>query len=217
MKNKKIKLCEHCTSGTNEEVVQYEDSLLSSAIFDLNEYQEMFEHQNRIIHINYEVDQTIYDLVTKKIHMYNLEDELAEIDAEDRLPIKLHIHSVGGSLHDGLTVVNAIVSSKTPIHTYAECTVASMAFMMYIAGHVRFARRFNDFMYHDISFGIDGTTTDIRRGTEHIMRLRDICDDFIIERTNITISQLNEVLESNKDWHFFSEEALELGVCHRII
>jgi len=213
MKHKKLKLCEH--SATND--VNEDEQTLSPAFLDLNEYQELFEHQNRIIHINYEIDESIYDLVTKKIHMYNLEDEMADIDIDERLPIQIHIHSVGGSLLDGLTAVNAIVSSNTPVYTYAECTVASMAFMLYIAGHYRFARRFNDFMYHDVSFGTEGTITDIKRGTDHIIKLRDICDDFIIERTNITISQLDEVLNSNKDWHFFSEEALELGVCHEII
>lgn len=218
MKYKNIKLCDKCDSNHAEsDSAQLDNTLLSPSVFDFNEYQEIFEQENRIIHINYEINASIYDLVTRKIQMYNLEDELAGIDIKDRSPIKIHIHSVGGSLQDGLTVINAIVSSKTPVHTYAESTVASMAFMIYVAGHYRYARRFNDFMYHDISFDIGGTTTDVKRATDHITNLRNVCDDFIIERTNITISQLNKVLECNKDWHFFSDEAKELGVCHEII
>lgn len=222
MKKRTYKLCGHC--ATNEEYseqssqVDAENNDDTTAVsFDINEYQEILEHQNRIIHINYEIDEDIYGLVARKIHLYNLEDELENVDVDKRIPIKIHIHSIGGSLFDGLTVVNAINSSKTPVYTYAENLVASMAFMLYLAGHKRFARRFNDFMYHDVSYGIDGTATDIRRGSDHIIKLRDLCDQFIVERTKITKDQLEDVLNQNKDWHFFSDEALELGVCHEII
>jgi len=217
MKKNKIKLCEHCV--TEEDAISDEEmaSILSSTAYDTDDELEQIEKENRIIHINYDIDSLIYDRVTRLIHKYNLEDDLENIAYEDRTPIKLHIHSNGGSLHDGLTVVNAIVSSRTPVYTYAECTVASMAFMIYVAGHYRYARKFNDFMYHDVSFDVGGTATEVRRSVDSIVKLRDICDDFIIERTNITLSQINEVFKSNRDWHFFSEEALELGVCHEII
>lgn len=43
------------------------------------------------------------------------------------VPIHLHIHSPGGGLFAGLSVVDTMLRCKTPIHTYVEGSAASAA------------------------------------------------------------------------------------------
>lgn len=57
--------------------------------------------------------------VLETIMQINWDDEQKEADYKDweRKPIKLFINSFGGSVYDGLSLVDVIKQSKTPVHT----------------------------------------------------------------------------------------------------
>lgn len=171
--------------------------------------------KNRKIILNEEIEPSVFDTVVMQIKKFNKEDEGKSI--EDRQPIELHISSVGGSVYDGFGVISAILSSKTPVHGYCDSYVMSMAFAIFAAAHKRFAGRYSNFMYHEISTMSFGKNTEIEEVTKENRRLQKMYDDLIIERTNLKQSKLNTVKKNKKDWFFGVEEALEYGLVHEII
>lgn len=83
--------------------------------------------ENRILVLSDEINnETIKDLVQEilDINDFDQQEELAQTAlVEDfrnytREPIRLFINSVGGSVCDGLALVDTILTSKTPVHTY---------------------------------------------------------------------------------------------------
>ena len=50
------------------------------------------------------------------------------------IPIHLHIHSPGGSVFAGLSIVDTMNSCKTPIHTYVDGSAASAATLIVSSG-----------------------------------------------------------------------------------
>ena len=52
----------------------------------------------------------------------------------DTIPIHLHIHSPGGSVFSGLSIVDTMLNSKTPIYTYIDGSAASAATLIACCG-----------------------------------------------------------------------------------
>ena len=50
------------------------------------------------------------------------------------IPIHLHIHSPGGSIFSGLSIVDTMLNSKTPIYTYIDGSAASAATLIACCG-----------------------------------------------------------------------------------
>ncbi|TCJ01119.1 ClpP family protease [Cytobacillus praedii] len=171
--------------------------------------------KGRRIILNEEIDSQIFDTVAMQIKKFNKEDEGKSI--EDRQPIELHINSVGGSVYDGFALVSAILSSKTPVHGYCDGYVMSVGFAIYAACHKRFAGRFANFMYHEVSTMSFGKNTEIEEVTKENRRLQKMYDELITERTKLKQSKLNTVKKNKKDWFFGVDEALENGLVHEVI
>ena len=72
---------------------------------------------------------SVKDIITKIMDI-NYDDDLKEADYKDweRKPIKLFINSFGGSVYDGLSLVDIIKQSKTPVHTISIGSSMSMGF-----------------------------------------------------------------------------------------
>lgn len=170
--------------------------------------------ERRII-LNQEIDAEVFDLVAMQIKRFNKEDEGK--DLSEVVPIQLHINSVGGSVYDGFGLISSILSSKTPVHGYCDGYVMSMGFAIYASCHRRFAGRFSNFMYHEVSTMSFGKNTEIEEVTKENRRLQKMYDDLITERTNLKQSKLNTIKKSKKDWFFGVNEALENGLVHEIV
>lgn len=170
--------------------------------------------ERRII-LNEEIDSQIYDTVAMQIKKFNKKDEGKPV--EERQPIELHINSVGGSVYDGFGLISVILASKTPVHGYCDGYVMSMGFAIYAACHKRFAGKYSNFMYHEVSTMSFGKNTEIEEVTKENRRLQKMYDELITDRTNLKQSKLNTVKKNKKDWFFGVEEALENGLVHEVL
>lgn len=170
--------------------------------------------ERRII-LNEEIDSQVYDTVAMQIKRFNKEDEAKPI--EERQAIELHINSVGGSVYDGFGLISVILTSKTPVYGYCDGYVMSMGFAIYAACHKRFAGKYSNFMYHEVSTMSFGKNTEIEEVTKENRRLQKMYDELITDRTNLKQSKLNTVKKNKKDWFFGVEEALENGLVHEIL
>lgn len=71
------------------------------------------------------------------------------VDYVEVSKIRVHIHSVGGSCHEGIKAFSTILNSSVPVETYNDGLAASMASVIWAAGSERFMRDYAILMIHN--------------------------------------------------------------------
>ena len=98
------------------------------------------EHHKRDLLLSDRISQgTVKDII-KDIFEINFDDDEKEEIYKDweRKPIQLFINSYGGSVYDGLALIDVIKRSKTPVHTVCIGSCMSMALWVWLSGAKRF-------------------------------------------------------------------------------
>jgi ATP-dependent Clp protease protease subunit len=157
--------------------------------------------------------------IIKSITDINTEDDerASKVVGYERKPIKLIINSFGGSAYDGWGLVGVIEQSKTPVHTICAGEAMSMGLWLVLSGHKRFATKYSTFLYHEVSDFVHDKLEGIKDEVREIERIQKICDDYIVDKTKILRSKLEEVRSKKQDWYISAQEALELGIVDEII
>jgi ATP-dependent protease ClpP protease subunit len=178
-----------------------------------------FNLQRRRLFMSGEVSSEQCGELVMHLERFQMEDDEAEETLRhfNRDPVVLFIHSQGGECMAGLALVAAIEQSTTPVITVAQGLVGSMALAIYCTGHIRFSYRHATFLYHQISGGEIGMLQDRVESVAFAKRLQERMDASLLARTRITPKKLKEVNERKQDWFFFPEEALDLGVIHKVV
>ena len=130
-------------------------------------YEDQFDiedDEQRKIMLNSEIDEDIVSTIVYTILRFNIIDKGKK--PEDRKPIFIYINSPGGSVIDGLSLVDAITNSKTPVYTINLALAASMAFHIFIAGHKRFSMPNSIFLSHQGESASWGTASQVRERVE---------------------------------------------------
>lgn len=65
-----------------------------------------------------------------------------------REPIKMYINSHGGSVDNMWGLIDIMLHSKTPIHTYCTGYAYSAGFKIFLAGSKRYCYKHSMFCYH---------------------------------------------------------------------
>ena len=144
----------------------------------------------------------------------NKEEKYKEFQRE---PIQLYINTFGGSVYDGLAIIDAIRDSKTPVHTYCIGSAMSMGLYIFLASDKRFVGKYSTFMYHEVATGVWDKLEGLKMEVKECDRLQNMLDDMVKEKTNIMQEQLNEYRERKTEWYINSRDAVKLGICHEII
>ena len=169
--------------------------------------------QNRKLYLTADIDECVIDNVVKHILQYNVEDKGKPI--KERKPILLYCSSNGGSVDPGLELVDVILQSKTPVHTINLGYQYSMAFLIGLAGHKRFASINAKFLMHDGSNFIMNSGAKAQDQMEFNKRIEDRVKEYVLFRTKIS-SEMYDA-QMRKEWYMFANEAKELGVTDFII
>lgn len=166
-----------------------------------------------------EINETSALDVVNKILEINRVDDQKEKELKDykREPIKLYISTYGGSVYDGLAVVDAISNSKTEVHTIATGKVMSMGLPILLSGHKRYGDKYGTIMYHEVTNYVWDKATEIRRTLDETNRLQGVVDEIILSKTAILKDKLDEVKEKKIDWYISMQEALRLNIVEEII
>lgn len=180
-------------------------------------YEDKFDiedNEGRRIYLNCEVDEGVVDGAVYHILRYNRLDK--DIPVEDRKPIIIYINSPGGSVSDGYSLIDAIRISKTPVYTVNLALCASMGFLIFIAGHKRYAMPHAEFLMHDGStMGYDSTAKMRDRMEFETVELEKETRKYIMSRTKI-----DEALYDAKyrcEWYFLPKTAKEIGATDYIL
>jgi ATP-dependent Clp protease protease subunit len=167
---------------------------------------------SNIIYLTDDEDNDI-DEIIKSILEINEENE----GIIEPSPIKLYINSYGGDVYHFLGLIDVIIVSKTPIHTYTLGSAMSCALLVALVGHKRFAYKHSTFMYHQISLGDWDVAKNLEEDLIETKRLHKIIEKLILEKTNISKKQIKNIHNHKKDWYINSEEALKYKIIDQII
>lgn len=185
---------------------------------DFNYYfddiETLQDKDDRYLLINDQIDDYLIQQIVCKILRYNKEDE--NLPIEKRKPIILRINSCGGYVTTGYAIIDAIITSKTPVYTVNLGLCASMAFLVFIAGHKRFSMPHAEYLLHDGStMGMDSTAKIKDRIEFETGKLAKSTKDFVLSKTKIT----KNMYEKNYrvEWYFLPDEAKKYGIVDYII
>ena len=113
-------------------------------------------------------------------------------------------------------LVDTILCSKTPLHTYCTGYAMSAAFIVFLAGHKRYMSPHATLMYHQIYCWRSGKYQDIVDTREQTDRLNMMIEDFVAERCEITKEKLLHIRRTKTDTYFSAEEAQKLKIIDNI-
>lgn len=134
--------------------------------------------------------------------------------------IEIIIDSYGGYIYHGLSLISKIEALKDSgykVVTTANSIAMSMGFMILLVGSKRRALRYSRIMCHQPSSSCWNSLQEMEEGVEETQALWQKMKELIIDNTNITEEQLDDIKARKYDWYFWADEALELGVIDAIL
>lgn len=144
--------------------------------------------------------------------------ELLLLDADNHeAQIDLYINSPGGSVLDGLAIIDTMQCIRAPVSTVCVGQAASMAAWILAAGAkgVRFAAPNAEVMIHQVAAAFAGQTTDIRIYTQRMMRLQERLVHMLAQWTGQPVERIQKDMEH--EFFMTAEEAKAYGLVDAIL
>ena len=167
--------------------------------------------KDRIIFLGEDVNPTTSSLVIAQLLFLESEDPDKEIS--------LYINSPGGSITDGMAIVDTINYIKCPVSTICVGMAASMGAVLLASGAKgkRFATPNAEILIHQplISGGLSGQTTEIKIHADHMVRTREKLNKLLSERTGQSLETIER--DTERDNYMTAEEALKYGLIDGIL
>jgi ATP-dependent Clp endopeptidase proteolytic subunit ClpP len=132
------------------------------------------------------------------------------------VPIHLHIHSPGGSVFSGLSIVDTMLSCKTPIYTYVDGSAASAATLIACCGTIghRYVGNHSFMLVHQPHIEWYGKLDDFRDEIQNQKELYEAIVDIYLKRTKFTREELEDLLQ-HELW-LNAKTCIEKGLADRI-
>ena len=167
--------------------------------------------KDRIIFLSEDVNSASASLVVAQLLFLESEDPDKEIS--------LYINSPGGSITDGMAIVDTINYIKCPVSTICVGMAASMGAVLLASGAKgkRFATPNAEILIHQplISGGLSGQTTEIKIHADHMVRTREKLNRILSKNTGKPLEQIEK--DTERDHYMTAEEALEYGLIDGIL
>ena len=168
--------------------------------------------KDRIIYLGEDVNPTTSSLIVAQMLFLESEDPDKEI--------YFYINSPGGSITDGMAIVDTMNYIKCPVETVCVGLAASMGAVLLTAGEKgkRFAMPNSEIMIHQPLIGgggLQGQATEIKIHADHLVRTREKLNKFLSDRTGQSIETIQK--DTERDNYMTAEEALEYGLIDGIM
>ena len=179
-----------------------------------DEYTYWKARENRTFYIDYEIDEC-YELIElgKIIIQMNIEEK--DIPKEELKPIYIWIHSYGGDLEQANAIIDIISASRIPIITISMGVAMSAGFMLFLAGHKRYAFKHSNLMVHEGSAAFSGTAEQIEMAQKNYKRQIEEMKAYILERTEIDEKTFNK--NKSKDWYLSADELIKYKIVDKLV
>ena len=168
--------------------------------------------KDRIIYLGEDVNPTTSSLIVAQMLFLESEDPDKEI--------YFYINSPGGSITDGMAIVDTMNYIKCPVETVCVGLAASMGAVLLTAGEKgkRFAMPNSEIMIHQPLIGgggLQGQATEIKIHADHLVRTREKLNKFLSERTGKPLDVIER--DTERDNYMTAEEALKYGLIDGIL
>ncbi len=168
--------------------------------------------KDRIIFLGEDVNPTSASLVIAQLLFLESEDPDKEIF--------LYINSPGGSITDGMGIVDTMNYIKCPVSTMCIGLAASMGSVLLASGEKgkRFATPNSEILIHQPLIGgngIAGQTTEIKIHADHMIKTREKLNQLLSQKTGQPIEVINR--DTERDHWMTAQEALEYGLIDGIL
>lgn len=168
--------------------------------------------KDRIIFLAEDVNATSASLVVAQLLFLESEDPDKEIN--------LYINSPGGSITDGMAIVDTINYIKCPVSTICVGMAASMGAVLLASGAKgkRFATPNAEILIHQPLIGgggLSGQTTEIKIHADHMVRTREKLNKLLSERTGQSLETIEK--DTERDNYMTAQQALEYGLIDGIL
>lgn len=176
-------------------------------IFDA--YGILILKEERIIYIN-------GPITDKLATIFNL--AVLEMEQKDQNgDIKVYINSPGGSVTDGLSMIDTMTMVSCDVSTICVGMAASMGAMILMAGTKgkRFILPHSYVLIHQPLGGTSGQARDIEIYASEIRRQKSVLFQMISEATGQNISRIEA--DCDRDHTMSAKESLDYGIVDRIL
>ena len=167
--------------------------------------------KDRIIMLTEDVNHVTASSIVAQLLFLESEDPDKEIS--------FYINSPGGSITDGMAIVDTMRYIKCPISTICVGMAASMGAVLLACGDKgkRFATPNSEIMIHQplISGGLSGQATEIKIHADHILRTRSRLNNLLSEQTGQDLATIEK--DTERDNYMLAEEALKYGLIDGIL
>lgn len=168
--------------------------------------------KDRIIFLGEDVNATTASLVIAQLLFLESEDPDREIS--------LYINSPGGSITDGMGIVDTMNYIKCSVSTICVGLAASFGAVLLANGEKgkRFATPNAEILIHQPLIGgngIAGQTTEIKIHADHMIKTREKLNKLLSDKTGQSIETIER--DTERDHWMTAEEALKYGLIDGIM
>ena len=170
--------------------------------------------KDRIIFLGEDVNPTSASLIIAQLLFLESEDPDKEIS--------LYINSPGGSITDGMGIVDTMNYIKCPVSTICVGLAASFGAVLLANGEKgrRFATPNSEILIHQPLIGgqgggISGQATEIKIHADHMIRTREKLNKLLSDRTGQSLETIQK--DTERDNYMTAEEALKYGLIDGIM
>jgi ATP-dependent Clp protease, protease subunit len=165
--------------------------------------------QQRIIFLGTPVNDEIANVVMA---------QLLHLEAEDPdKDIALYINSPGGSITALFAIYDTMEFIRNDVSTICMGQAASAAAVLLAAGTPgkRFALPHSRVLLHQPSGGAEGQSVDIEIQAREILRMRDLLNEILAEKTHKTAEEIDA--DTDRDFILDAQGAKEYGIVDEIL
>lgn len=137
--------------------------------------------------------------------------------AEPGKEISIYINSPGGSVYDGLSVIDTIDLIKSPVSTICTGMAASMGAMLLVSGEKgrRMALPHSRVMIHQPLGGCRGQASEIEIEYKEIQKIKDELYGILSSRTGQPIEKIWK--DADRDYWMTASEAKDYGMIDQVL
>ena len=165
--------------------------------------------QQRIVFLGTPVDDGVANVVMAQL--LHLESEDPDKD------IAIYINSPGGSITALFAIYDTMQFIKCDVQTICMGQAASAAAVLLASGTKgkRLALPNSRVLLHQPSGGAEGQSVDIEIQAAEILRMRDLLDGILAEKTGQTVERIRA--DTDRDFILSAEQAQEYGLIDAVI
>lgn len=164
---------------------------------------------DRVLFVNGTIEPIMANILTA---------QLLWLDQQSDKPINMYINSPGGSVIDGLQLIDTMNFINAPISTTCLGMAASMGAVILSCGEngKRFALPHSRIMLHQASGGFSGKSEDAKTSYEQLIRCQNDIYEILAKNLGKTVEEINELCAHTDKW-FIGKDGIDLGIIDKIV